>query len=189
VGTPPVPDNVTACGLPTALSVIVSDALRAPVAVGLNVTLMVHEDPTVRVLPQVWVWAKSPLLVPVIAMLDIVSVLPPLFLTVTVWAALVVPVFWLPKTSDVGDNVAADTAVPARVAVCGLPVALSVTETDALRAPMAVGLNVTLMEHLPPTATLVPQVLVSVKSPLLVPVIAMLLTVIVAVPVFDKVMV
>jgi hypothetical protein len=37
--------------------------------------------------------------------------------------------------------------VPFSTAVCGLPVALSATLTDALRAPTATGANFTLMVH------------------------------------------
>ena len=53
-----------------------------------------------------------------------------------------------------------DAPVPDRGTVWGLPDALSKTDTKALRAPAAVGVNVTLMVQLPPDATLLPQVLV-----------------------------
>jgi hypothetical protein len=39
----PVPDRVIVCGLPGALSVIITAELRAPVVVGVKVTLIVHE--------------------------------------------------------------------------------------------------------------------------------------------------
>lgn len=73
--------------------------------------------------------------------------------------------------------------------LCGLPEALSVTESEALRAPVAVGLNVTLMVQFAPAATLEPHVLVSAKSPLFAPVMLMPepLMVKVAVPVLVKV--
>jgi hypothetical protein len=48
----PVPDNVTCCGLPAALSVTFNIALRVPVAVGLKVTLMVQLAPVPKELPQ-----------------------------------------------------------------------------------------------------------------------------------------
>jgi hypothetical protein len=51
--------------------------------------------------------------------------------------------------------------VPERLTVCGLPAALSEMLTDAVRVPVAVGLNVTLIVQLPPAATELPQVLVS----------------------------
>ena len=41
-GATPVPDKLTVCGLPLALSVIIREALRGPAAVGVNVTLMSH---------------------------------------------------------------------------------------------------------------------------------------------------
>src|SRR5438309_11885845 len=64
---PPVPDNATFCGLPAALSVMLTAALRVPMAVGLKVTLIVQLAPAANELPQAWVCAKSPALVPVIA--------------------------------------------------------------------------------------------------------------------------
>ncbi len=50
--------------------------------------------------------------------------------------------------------------------VCGLVEALSVTVTEPVRAPVAVGVNVTLMVHVPRAGTVPPHVFVSVKSPL-----------------------
>jgi len=48
VGAVPVPVNGTVCGLPPALSVIVSVPARAPSTVGVNVTLIVQVfDPAV----------------------------------------------------------------------------------------------------------------------------------------------
>src|SRR5574337_489332 len=60
----PVPESDTPCGLLTASSSIVSPPVRAPVDVGVKVTLMLHEAPTLRTVgrvPQVLVSAKSPL--------------------------------------------------------------------------------------------------------------------------------
>lgn len=56
--------------------------------------------------------------------------------------------------------------VPARLTVCGLLVALSVTVMDPVYAPAAVGVDVTLMVQLPRAATVPPQVFVSVKPAL-----------------------
>jgi hypothetical protein len=53
-----------------------------------------------------------------------------------------------------------DAPVPDRGTICGLADALSEIDTEALRAPAAVGVNVTLIVQLPPAATLLPQVLV-----------------------------
>lgn len=57
----PVPDSVTCWGLPAAPSVIESVPFRLPVAVGVNVTLMVQLAPADNALPQLLVCAKSPL--------------------------------------------------------------------------------------------------------------------------------
>ena len=59
--------------------------------------------------------------------------------------------------------------VPDSEIFCGLPPPLSVIETAAVLAPVAVGVKVTLMVQLAPAATLVPQVLVWAKSLTLVP--------------------
>ena len=69
----------------------------------------------------------------------------------------------------------------------GLPAALSLTESVAVRAAATVGVKVTLMVQFAPAATLVPQVLVCAKSPGLAPVTVILLMVSVEPPVFDRV--
>ena len=79
--------------------------------------------------------------------------------------------------------------VPERLTVCGLPVALSVRVTAAVRVPLAVGVKVTLIVQLAPAATLDPQLLVWAKSPALVPVSAMLVMLKAALPVLFRVMV
>ena len=50
--------------------------------------------------------------------------------------------------------------VPERLTVCGLPLALSVMLTAAVRLPLAAGVNVTLIVQLAPAGTELPQVLV-----------------------------
>src|SRR5258706_8336782 len=52
-GTAPVPVRSTVCGLLPALSVIVTAPRRVPVAVGVNVTLIVQLAPAASVLPHV----------------------------------------------------------------------------------------------------------------------------------------
>ena len=59
----PLPLTVTDCGLPPALSVMLTVALRVPIAVGVKLTLMVQVLPAANVLGligQVFVCAKSP---------------------------------------------------------------------------------------------------------------------------------
>jgi hypothetical protein len=83
-GAVPVPLRATVCGLPTALSLILSVAVRVPVAVGRKVTLIVQLAPAAKVLPHVCVWEKSLALVPVNEYPLIVSAAFPVFDRVTV---------------------------------------------------------------------------------------------------------
>jgi hypothetical protein len=88
-GAVPVPLRLAVRGLPTPLSVTVTVPLRDPVVVGLKVTVIGQLAPAARVVPQVLVWAKSPL-----AVIDvIVSSSVPVLLSVTVCGVLVVPTF------------------------------------------------------------------------------------------------
>ena len=79
--------------------------------------------------------------------------------------------------------------MPVRLTLWGLPVALSVKVTAAVRVPLAAGVKVTLIVQLAPAATELPQLLVWAKSPGFVPVSAMLVTVKAALPVLVRVMV
>lgn len=66
----------------------------------------------------------------------------PVFVTTTVFAALLLLTVWVPNCDMFGLAVTIGIVpVPLRAMVCGLPVALSVTDRLALRAPAAPGLN------------------------------------------------
>ena len=93
VGALPVPLTPKACGLVLALSVMLTEAERAPVAVGLKVTLMVQVLPAATGLPQVLVWAKSAGFVPATTTLLIFKVMLPVLVRVTLWTELVEPTF------------------------------------------------------------------------------------------------
>jgi hypothetical protein len=96
---------------------------------------------------------------------------------------------WLAKVRLVGDRLATAAApVPERLTVCGLPVALSARVRDAVRVPLAAGLNVTLTEQLALAASELPQVLVWVKLLALAPVSVMLVMLIAELPVLFRVM-
>src|SRR5437773_705930 len=127
----PVPERLAVCGLPLASSVTVKVAVRAADAVGVNVTLMVQLELSAGVeggSAQLFDWPKSPGFVPPTAMLLMVSGAVPVFESVTACGALVVPPRGAPPGSDEGVSVAADAVpVPERLAVCGLPLASSVT--------------------------------------------------------------
>jgi hypothetical protein len=83
-GAVPVPERLTVCGLPLALSVMLTEAVRLPLAVGLKVTLMAQLLPAATELPHVLVWAKSPALVPVNTRLVMLKVALPELLRVAV---------------------------------------------------------------------------------------------------------
>jgi hypothetical protein len=184
----PVPESDTVCGLPAALSATDSLAVRAARTVGRKVTLIVQLAPAARLLPQVLVCAKFDLLVPVMEMLEIVMVAVPVFVSVTVRAALVVLIAWEPNEMDASDSEATGPApVPDRATACGLPVALSLILSVAVRLPTAVGRNVTLTVQLPPAARELPQVVVREKFDAFVPPTVMLEIVSDAVPVFRRV--
>jgi hypothetical protein len=155
-----VPLRAAVCGLPLALSVTVSVPGWLPVAVGVNVTLMAHWPPAAIEAAQVLVCAYGALA----AMLVSESEAVPEFVSVMVCAALVVLIAWFPNARLVGASVTAGAVtlvpVPVRLAVCGLPAALSVMVSVPGWLPVAVGANFTLIVHCPPAATEVPHVLV-----------------------------
>jgi hypothetical protein len=89
------------------------------------------------------------------------NVVLPVFVSVTVCAALVVPTFCPTNVRLVGDKLTADAIpVPVRPTVWGLPLALSEIVMAPVRVPIAVGVNVTLIVQLPLAATDAPQVFV-----------------------------
>jgi hypothetical protein len=154
-GWVPVPEMASDCGVPLALSETLTLALRVPVAVGLNVTLIVQlpfadsEELVVQVPPLAI--AKSEAFVPVMENPLSVSVPPPLFVTVTAWAALVVPTSWPEKVKPpVGVKLAVGAAapVPERLTDCGLFRALSLTIRLPVRVPVPVGVKVTVIVQL-----------------------------------------
>src|SRR5258708_9997162 len=92
----PVPVRLTDCGLPEALSVMLRVPVRLPDAVGVNVTLMVQFAPAATELPQVLVWAKSPLAETAVRVSEALPVLG----SGTDCAALVGPTGWPAKGSE-----------------------------------------------------------------------------------------
>ena len=134
-----------------ALSATVIEAERVPAIAGLKVTEIVQLAPAATLVPHVLVWLKSDGLVPVSPMLVIVRAALPVFETAMVWAALVVPRFWLVNVRVEGLSEACGTAtpVPLRLIVCGLLPPLSLMDTSALRVPVTVGWNVMVRVQLP----------------------------------------
>jgi hypothetical protein len=107
----PVPLKLIDWGLPLALSTMLTAALRDPVALGENVTLIEQFAPDETLLPQVFVWAKSPEFVPVRPTLVTLRAALPVFDSVTVCAGLVVPIFCELKVRPVVERLTAGVGV------------------------------------------------------------------------------
>jgi len=188
----PVPLSATDCGLFVAESVKVSDAVRAPLAVGLN-TMEAEQVPAAAklVLQVLLAMLKSPAFVPEIAtLLIVIDELVP-FDKVTVCEALLDPTFVLANVRLVGlaDTVPlAAVPVPVSVIVWGLPLAESLKTNVADRAPVACGTNATVAVQLEDAASDDPQVLLLIaKSPGFAPPRVTLLMVIAVLPLFVRV--
>src|SRR5271156_5856678 len=147
----PVPLNVTACGLPVALSAIFKVAVRVPAAPGVNCTPIVQLAPAASVPvglhapPEAAGTAKSSASSPLIVNPVKLTVAVLVFFTVTLCAAHVVLTVCDPNVKLPGVTVTVAVPavpVPVNVTVCGLPVALSVNVIAPVRVPVAVGLNV-----------------------------------------------
>src|SRR5947207_4194678 len=109
--------------------------------------LAVQPAPGASVLPQVVSPLKSPGFVPPKVIRLIFKTAPPVLLSVTVCAGVVVPIGSAGNVKDPGENVntgpAGFTPVPARLTDCGLLASLSLIMRLALRLPAAAALNVT----------------------------------------------
>lgn len=92
----PVPLKLMVWGLPLALSVMDTDALRAPVADGVNFAAIVQLVPAVTLL-QLFVCEKSPGFVPVSATLVMFKAAVPVLRIVSFCAPLLLPTSCEPK--------------------------------------------------------------------------------------------
>jgi hypothetical protein len=146
------------------LSVTLSDADRAPFAVGSKTTLIVQLAFGARPLPQLLLCEKSPAFAPVMLMSVIETAVVPVLVMVAGATALFVPTFWSPKFTPTGERLIT-VALPLSDTVCGLVLALSVTVSVPLAVPFVVGLNATWIWHVPPNPSDERQLLVSVNGP------------------------
>jgi|SRR5579863_7500773 len=100
-------------------------------------------------------------------MLDMLSEMLPLLVSVTVLAELEWPTLIVPKLKDAGEAVAVVIPFPVKLTVCGLFEAPSVKVSVPLLVPPTVGVNVTPTVQLAPAPRLEPQVLVVVCGQLM----------------------
>jgi hypothetical protein len=114
----PVPERATVWGLPAAPSVIVSVAVRLPLADGLKVTLIAQLAPATTLDPQLLLWAKLLALEPVTTMLVMLKFALPVLVKVTVWAVLVAPTERFPNARLDGETLTTEAVpVPERATV------------------------------------------------------------------------
>src|ERR1035438_2343065 len=109
----PVPLKAIVWGLPLALSVMETDALRAPVAVGAKITLIMQSAPNATLLPQLFVWEKSSEFAPVRPTPVMLRAAVPLLVSMTLCATLGVRIFWELKTRVAAERLTAGGRVGA----------------------------------------------------------------------------
>lgn len=187
-GTTPDPLRVTDCGEPVALSATPSDAVSAPPAAGLKVTVTVHDALAASDVPQLLVCEKEVAFEPPMVMPERVNAAVPVFLSVIPCVAEEELTMVEANARLVGERETAGALpVPLRVTACGELVALSAKLSEAESAPAAEGLKVTETVHDALIASDAPQVVVSVKEVAFVPVMIMPERVSAAVPVLVSV--
>jgi hypothetical protein len=164
----PVPDRFTTTEAAfTASEAMVSVAARAPEAAGVKPTVTSQLPPAGIAAPQP-VAVKSVALAPPTVRPETVSGRVPVLDTVTVFAVAAVPVRWLPNATAVGVTLITGAFGTMPVPVSGtLPVnplaASPAMVSVAVAAPPAVGVKVTEIGQLVPTAWLA-QVVVAVNA-------------------------
>ena len=154
----PTPARAICCGLVGSESERLIAAFLFPIAVGVNVTWTTQCAAGASVAGQLFVCAKSPLLI-VMELMERGPV--PLLVSVTFCGALLVPTFCPRKVKLEGERLAPGVVpVPLRLTECGLPAPLSFTVTEPLRDPVVEGVKVTLMLQIALTASEAGQLLV-----------------------------
>jgi len=160
VAAPTEPLKLTVWGLSDALSVSVSAPVRFPLAVGVNVTLIVQLPDASTELAQLLVWAKSPLAV----IVRLVKVPLPVLVKVIDCGALVVETDGPEKARLLGESLTIGaTPVPLKVTDCGLLAAYSLKVSAPLTGPEEMGRKLTLTVQLPLAATEGRQLLLCVQ--------------------------
>ena len=157
-GWVPVPLRLIDCGLLAALSAMVTEAKREPVACGAKPTAITQEAfgampvPPVEQVVCALSW-KSTAFVPVMPRLLRTRFALPVLVSVAVCTAETVPTWMLPKVMVVAERLAtAPVPVPETGTFCGLGVLeeLSAMLILALAAPMAAGAKFTAITQEPP---------------------------------------
>jgi hypothetical protein len=134
-------------------------AVRDPFADGVKRTVTVQLELPASDAPQLFVWAKLEALVPVIAMLEIVTAPLPVLLTVTVSGAEVTVSAVLGNVTDAGLNESAVLVPFPESAVCwGGFGPSSLKFSVAEKEPTVCGVKTTFRLQVAPAASVAPQV-------------------------------
>ena len=112
----PVPCRVTVWGEPPPLSLMASDALRVPVALGVKVTAIEQVCPAARLDPQLLVSPKSFAFLPLMLKPENARLVLPPFVRRTIEGKLVVPTLRAGNPRDVGERLTT-VAVPDKLIV------------------------------------------------------------------------
>ena len=126
-GATPMPLSKTVCE--RNWSLMVSAPLRAPVAVGVKLTLNAQVECAASEVPQALTTLKSPLMDALMS----VSATSPVLVSVTCCAVLVVAICCCVKVSAEGASVSVAGALPVPLSCAVCVPALSVSESDPLR--------------------------------------------------------
>jgi hypothetical protein len=161
----PVPVSATEVGVLVPLLATTRVPVEDDAAVGLYSTETVQLAPAARLVPQV----EADLRKGAETVSEVSVTAPvPVFLTVTTWAAVVVPTFADPKASEVGarDSVSVEAAFPVPVSATelGVLVALLATTSVPVEETAEVGLYWIETVQDEATARLVPQVVADLRN-------------------------
>jgi hypothetical protein len=138
----PIPLSAILCGDPVALSVMVIEAVTAPVADGEKCPWMVQVRLAARLVQPMFENWNEDAPVPVTAMLVNFTVVVPVLVTVTVCEALLVPTVCGPNDKVFAESeivAGPPPPVPLSAMLCGDPLAESVMAMVAVSGPVVVG--------------------------------------------------
>jgi hypothetical protein len=160
-----VPVRATEAGVLVPLLATTSVPVEAAAAVGLNSTETVQVAAAARLVPHVVADLRKG--ADTVSEVRVTAPVP-VFLTVTICAAVVVPTFTVAKVREVGERdrvrVVAALPVPVRATEAGVLVPLLATTSVPVEATTEVGLYSMETVQVAPTARLVPQVVADLRK-------------------------
>jgi hypothetical protein len=174
----PLPTSGTSVGELVASLTMCSDPVNVATPPALNVTCTAHTPPDCSDAPQRWKLVapvsvgSSVKPLPVTLIEPMLSVALPTLVMTKSCGELVVPTSSGAKSPEPGETwmmaAWATSPVPDNATVCGLPAAFVATVSVPARVPVAIGVKVTSIVQLAPTAREFPHDEVKAKSPLTV---------------------